>query len=123
MLNRTSRRENRFKRKIRIRKKINGTAECPRLNVFRSARHIYAQLVDDDHGVTLCAVSTLSPEVKEKVQDTEGKTEAAKIVGEQIADKALALGIKQVAFDRAGYLYHGRVKSLAEGARSKGLEF
>ncbi len=122
MLNRTSRKEQRERRRIRVRKKITGTVECPRLNVFRSARHIYAQLVDDDRGVTLCAASTLLPDFKEKSGDG-GKIEVARVVGELIAEKAKSLGIEKVVFDRAGYLYHGRVKALAEGARSKGLEF
>ncbi|MEW6459269.1 MAG: 50S ribosomal protein L18 [Bacillota bacterium] len=122
MLNRTSRKERRERRRIRVRKKINGTRECPRLNVFRSARHIYAQLVDDERGVTLCAASTLLPELKERLGDG-GKIEVARAVGEMIAEKAKSLGIERVVFDRAGYLYHGRVKALAEGARAKGLEF
>jgi len=122
LLNRTSRKERRERRRIRVRKKINGTRECPRLNVFRSARHIYAQLVDDERGVTLCAASTLLPELKERLGDG-GKIEVARAVGEMIAEKAKSLGIERVVFDRAGYLYHGRVKALAEGARAKGLEF
>jgi large subunit ribosomal protein L18 len=124
LLNKPSRRELRNKRRIRVRKKIAGTAERPRLNVFRSAKHIYAQLIDDDRGVTICAASTLSPEVKKKLEGVQGgKTDAARVVGETIAEKAKALGIEKVVFDRAGYLYHGRVKALAEGARAKGLEF
>jgi len=122
LLNRTSRKERRERKRIRVRKKINGTRECPRLNVFRSARHIYAQLVDDERGVTLCAASTLLPELKERLGDG-GKIEVARAVGEMIAEKAKSLGIERVVFDRAGYLYHGRVKALAEGARAKGLEF
>lgn len=122
MLNRTSRREQRERRRIRVRKKIAGTAGCPRLNVFRSARHIYAQLVDDESGVTLCAASTLLPELKER-QGDGGKIGTARAVGEMLAEKAKSLGIERVVFDRAGYLYHGRVKALAEGARAKGLEF
>ena len=122
MLNRTSRKERRERKRIRVRKKINGTRECPRLNVFRSARHIYAQLVDDERGVTLCAASTLLPELKEKQVDG-GKIDVARAVGEMVAEKAKSLGIERVVFDRAGYLYHGRVKALAEGARAKGLEF
>ncbi len=123
MLKKASRKGPRERRRIRVRKKIAGTAERPRLNVFRSARHIYAQLVDDDRGVTLCAASTLSPELKEKLDGAGGKTEAARAVGELVAEKAKALGIEKVVFDRAGYLYHGRVKALADGARAKGLEF
>jgi len=122
LLNRTSRREQRERRRIRVRKKIAGTAGCPRLNVFRSTRHIYAQLVDDESGVTLCAASTLLPELKER-QGGGGKIGTARTVGEMLAEKAKSLGIERVVFDRAGYLYHGRVKALAEGARAKGLEF
>jgi len=123
LLNKTSRKEQRERRRIRVRKKITGTRECPRLNVFRSARHIYAQLVDDERGVTLCAASTLLPELKERLGDGGGKIGVARAVGEMIAEKAKSLGIERVVFDRAGYLYHGRVKALAEGARAKGLEF
>ena len=124
MLKKPSRRERRNKRRIRVRNKIAGTAERPRLNVFRSAKHIYAQVVDDDRGVTICAASTLSPEVKEKLEGAEGgKIDAARAVGEAVAEKAKTLGIEKVVFDRAGYLYHGRVKALAEGVRAKGLEF
>lgn len=126
MLKKPSRREQRDRRRIRVRNKVVGTAERPRLNVFRSAKHIYAQLVDDDRGVTICAASTLSPELKEITAaggDAGGKVGDARAVGELIAEKAKALGVEKVVFDRAGYLYHGRVKALAEGARAKGLEF
>jgi len=122
LLNKTSRKEQRERRRIRVRKKITGTRECPRLNVFRSARHIYAQLVDDERGVTLCAASTLLPELRER-QGDGGKIGTARAVGEMLAEKAKSLGVERVVFDRAGYLYHGRVKALAEGARAKGLEF
>lgn len=111
----------REKRRVRVRKKIMGTAERPRINVFRSLNHIYAQVIDDDRGVTLCAASTKSPELGEL--ESGSNVEAAKAVGELIARKAQEKGIKQVVFDRAGYLYHGRVKALAEGARAGGLDF
>lgn len=123
MLKKPSRNEQRNKRRIRVRNKIAGTAERPRLNVFRSAKYIYVQLVDDDRGATLCAASTLSLERRKNLDSAEGKVGEARAVGELIAEKATALGIKMVVFDRAGYLYHGRLKALAEGARAKGLEF
>lgn len=106
----------------RVRSKITGTAAKPRLNVFRSTSHIYAQLIDDVKGVTLASASTLSGELKSEL---EGKTkqEAAKIVGIAIGKKALANGIGQVVFDRGGYIYMGRVQQLADGAREAGLKF
>lgn len=116
------REESRLKRKVRIRKRIFGTEERPRLSVFRSAKHIYAQVVVDSTGSTLVAASTLSPELKDVIADVE-KSDAAKKVGELIGRKALEKNIKKVVFDRNGFLYHGRVKALAEGARESGLEF
>ncbi len=106
----------------RVRNKITGTNEKPRLNVFRSSSHIYAQLIDDVKGVTLVSASTLSGEIK---NDIEGKTkqEAAKIVGIAIGKKAVANGIDQAVFDRGGYVYMGRVQQLADGAREAGLKF
>jgi large subunit ribosomal protein L18 len=112
----------RLRRHRRIRKKISGTAERPRLGVFRSNRHIYAQLVDDQTGRVLGATSTLSKEVRDRLKES-GKIEAAKIVGGEIAAKAAEMNIKEVVFDRGGYRYHGRVKALAEAAREKGLIF
>lgn len=112
----------RIRRHKRVRKKVSGTPERPRLCVFRSLRHIYAQIIDDEHGVTLAAASTLSPEIRDKIK-TGGNIEAAKLVGQLIAKKALEKGIKRVVFDRGGYKYHGRVKALAEAAREAGLEF
>jgi large subunit ribosomal protein L18 len=111
-----------MKRKVRIRKAIFGTEERPRLSVFRSAKHIYAQLVVDSTGSTIVAASTLSPEIKEAISDVE-KSDAAKKVGELIGRKALEKNIKKVVFDRNGFLYHGRIKALAEGARESGLDF
>lgn len=109
----------REKRKARIRKKISGTAERPRLSVFRSARHIYAQVIDDVGGVTLAAASTLSGDLKGGLEGD--KKDAAKQVGALIAKICLDKQVGQVVFDRNGYLYHGRVKALAEGAREAGL--
>lgn len=119
---RTKKTQARRRRQRRVRKKVVGTADRPRLNVFRSARHIYAQLVRDDTGTTLAAASTLDPKVRKAL--TEGnKKEAAEKVGRLLAERALAGGIKQVVFDRGGYRYHGRVAALAKGAREGGLEF
>ncbi|MEF9853131.1 MAG: 50S ribosomal protein L18 [Hydrogenoanaerobacterium sp.] len=109
----------RLKRHYRVRNKISGSAECPRLNVFRSAKHIYAQLIDDVSGVTLAAASTLD----KGFEGLGGNKEAAHKVGAAIAERALKKGIKDVVFDRGGYIYHGRVKDLAEGAREGGLNF
>ena len=109
----------RLKRHRRVRKNISGTAERPRLNVFRSLNHIYAQIIDDTKGVTLAAASSLDKEF----EGYGGNIEAAKKVGMMIAEKALAKGIKEVVFDRGGYVYHGRVASLADGAREGGLQF
>ena len=112
----------RLKRKSRIRKNLSGTTARPRLSVFRSARHIYAQIIDDVTGVTLVAAGTLSPEIKDKVGSLK-KMEAAKEVGKLLADKAKGKGIDKVVFDRNGFLYHGRIKSLAESCREHGLVF
>jgi large subunit ribosomal protein L18 len=102
----------------RIREKLAGTTERPRLNVYRSLNHIYAQVIDDSKGVTLASASTMAAKVK-----TGGNVAAAKEVGKQVADLALAKGVKKVVFDRGGYLYHGRIKALADAARGAGLEF
>jgi len=115
-------RTGRLRRHKRVRKKIIGNAERPRLFVFRSLRHIYAHLIDDTQGKTLLTVSTLSPELKGKLK-TGGNLEAAKIVGKLLGEKAKEKGITKVIFDRGGYKYHGRVKALAEAAREAGLEF
>ncbi len=112
----------REKRKARIRKRIFGTEVRPRLSVFRSAKHIYAQLVVDSIGATIAAASTRSPEIRGEVPDLN-KTDAARKVGVLIGRKALERNIRKVVFDRNGFLYHGRVKALAEGARESGLEF
>lgn len=110
------------KRKVRVRKKISGSAETPRLNVYRSNKHIYAQLVDDVNGTTIASISTLIKGIKEKAAKSE-KTEAAKLVGSGIGKLAKEKGIKSVVFDRGGYLYHGRVKAVADAAREAGLKF
>jgi large subunit ribosomal protein L18 len=112
----------RKRRHRRVRKRVLGTSQRPRLNVFRSLKHIYAQVIDDTRGHTLAAASTLDPELGDKIQELT-KTEQARLVGELLAKRALERGVKQVAFDRGGYKYHGRVKSLAEAAREEGLEF
>ncbi len=111
------------RRKLRVRKKVYGTATCPRLAVFRSGRHIYAQLIDDDTGRSLTAVSSLSPEFRAKNLDRTGNLDAAYEVGRLVAEKAKALSIRQVRFDRRSYVFHGRVKALAAGAREGGLRF
>lgn len=122
MLNKPSRKELRGIRQERVRKKIRGTAERPRLNVFRSLQNIYAQIIDDEKGTTIVAASTLAPELKGKLPSSSN-TAAAAAVGELLAKKAAEAGIKQVVFDRAGYVYHGRIKALADAARAGGLEF
>jgi large subunit ribosomal protein L18 len=116
------RQEARLKRRKRIRKKISGSPERPRLSVFRSSKHIYAQVIDDLNGVTLVAASTLNPEILGQ-EKGKGKMEDAKRVGKMLADKAKAQGITRVVFDRNGFLYHGRVRALATAAREAGLEF
>ena len=113
----------RYQRRVfRVRKKIFGTPERPRLAVYRSLRHIYALLVDDVSGKTITSVSTLTPEIREQAKGLK-KTEQAVLVGKKIAEKAKALGIEKVVFDRRGFKYHGRVKALAAAAREAGLKF
>ena len=112
----------RQRRHARVRKKVTGTATAPRLNVYRSLNHIYVQLIDDVKGVTHCSASTMEKDVKAAIKDMT-KTEAAKVVGKTAAEKALKLGIKDVVFDRGGYLYTGRVQAVADGAREAGLNF
>jgi large subunit ribosomal protein L18 len=113
------RRVARLKRQARVRKKIRGTTECPRLSVFRSAKHIYAQIIEDVTGKTLAAASTLSNDID---MDSSGNIEAAKAVGSSIAKKALENNITNVVFDRNGFLYQGRIQALAEAAREAGLK-
>jgi large subunit ribosomal protein L18 len=110
----------RAKRHIRVRKKVNGSEERPRLNIYRSTNHIYAQVIDDAQGKTLAAASSVE---KSLGLSTGGNVDAAKAVGKAVAERAIAAGITKVVYDRGGYLYHGRVKSLADGAREGGLEF
>ena len=120
MIKKVSRNEMRLERHKRIRKDISGTNERPRLNVFRSNANITAQIIDDEKGITLVSASTLEKELKIK---NGGNTEAAKIIGAEIAKRAKKAKINKVVFDRGGYLYHGRVKALADAARENGLEF
>ena len=115
------RRVARKKRQTRVRKKVTGSVERPRLCVFRSSKHIYAQIIEDVSGKTLVAASTVAKDATDRKYS--GNVEAAKLVGKQIAEKALAKDIKQVVFDRNGFLYHGRIKALADAAREAGLTF
>lgn len=112
----------RKRRHRRVRMKISGTPDRPRLNVYRSSKHIYAQVIDDTEGTTLAAASTVDKELKSEVSG-KGKKEQAEIVGKTVADRAKAAGISTVVFDRGGYQYHGRVKALAKSAREGGLKF
>jgi large subunit ribosomal protein L18 len=118
----TEKRIARKRRHLRVRKKVSGNAEIPRLNVYRSLKHIYAQLIDDHSGRTLVFASTLDPSLQGQLT-TPGNQDSARLVGELLAKRALQKGIEQAVFDRGGYLFHGRVKALADGARSQGLKF
>jgi large subunit ribosomal protein L18 len=120
MITKADKNKVRQKRHARVRAKLFGTAERPRLNVYRSNQHIYAQVIDDINGVTLVSASTLDNEL---TLESKGNAEAATQVGSLVAKRAVEKGIKEVVFDRGGYLYHGRVKALAEAAREAGLEF
>ncbi|MBO4573122.1 MAG: 50S ribosomal protein L18 [Clostridia bacterium] len=122
MITKIDKNEDRLKRHKRVRKNISGTTECPRLCVYRSLNHIYAQIIDDTTASTLVAASTLEAAVAKAVSG-KSKKEAAKIVGMKLADKALAKGVTTVVFDRGGYIYTGRVAALADGAREAGLKF
>ncbi len=122
MLKRPDRNVLRLQRHARLRKTMTGTLERPRLSIFRSLKHMYAQIVDDSHGVTLAAASTLDAEFRTQMKGKK-KTEAGDLVGQLIARRALEKGIKKVVFDRGGYKYHGRIKALADAARKAGLEF
>jgi len=108
---------------LRARARISGTTERPRLSVFKSLRYVYAQIIDDGKGVTLASVSSLEPELKSQLGAATGNVAAAKLVGATIAERAKQAGIAKVVFDRGGYVYHGKVKALAEAAREKGLDF
>ncbi|WP_207368873.1 50S ribosomal protein L18 [Heyndrickxia coagulans] len=120
MITKPDKNQVRKKRHARVRAKLSGTAERPRLNIYRSNKNIYAQLIDDVNGVTLASASTLD---KELSLGSTGNVEAAQKVGELIAKRAVEKGIKEVVFDRGGYLYHGRIKALADAARENGLQF
>ena len=122
MIKKNSRQETRVKKHDRIRNRFSGTAERPRLAVFRSNNHMYAQIIDDTVGNTLVAASTLDKDVKDKLEKTNN-VEAAKYLGTVVAKKALDKGIKEVVFDRGGFIYHGKVAALADAAREAGLQF
>jgi large subunit ribosomal protein L18 len=122
MINKGDKNKARLKRHLRVRKKIEGTTARPRLNIFRSSKHMYAQIIDDVSGVTLVAASTQDKELKSDVSNG-GNVESARKVGELIAMRAKEQGVEKVVFDRGGYLYHGRVQALADAAREAGLEF
>ena len=117
-----NRRKARGRRHVHVRKKVSGTPKRPRLNVFRSLNHVYAQVIDDSVGLTLASSSTIDREIREQVVGLP-KTDQARVVGKLVAERAIEKGIKKVVFDRGGYKYHGRVKALAEAARKAGLEF
>lgn len=120
MINKDNKNSLRKKRHLRVRNKVKGTAEEPRLNVYRSTTHIYAQIIDDTRGVTLVSASTVEKALEAQLKG-KNKVEQARVIGETIAKRAIEKGIKKVVFDRGGYLYTGRVKEVAEGARSGGL--
>jgi large subunit ribosomal protein L18 len=113
----------RLRRKKSIRKKVCGTVARPRLCVFRSAKHIYSQIINDETGQTLVSASTLTAELSADIKKATGNAKASKKVGALLAQRAIAKGVKQVVFDRNGFLYHGRIKALADAAREAGLEF
>ncbi len=117
------RRQGRIARHERVRRRVSGTAERPRLAIFRSLKNIYAQVIDDVNQRTLVSASTLTPELKQQLGDKRGNVAASKALGAFVAKRALEKGIKMVAFDRAGYRYHGRVKAVADAAREAGLGF
>ncbi|MCP5061317.1 MAG: 50S ribosomal protein L18 [Ignavibacteriae bacterium] len=114
---------NRIKKKIKIRKKISGTTERPRISVFKSLNQVYAQIIDDTNGTTLVSESTLSKSLASDLKKSTGKIEKSKIVGNSLAKKAIEKGITNIVFDRSGYKYHGRIQAIAEGAREGGLKF
>lgn len=123
-MKRFSRKSKKDLRHVRVRRKVSGSAEKPRLSVFKSSRHIYAQIIDDVEGNTLVSVSSLTPEVRETLKkENKNKVDSAKIVGKYLGELSVSKGIKTVCFDRGGYPYHGRIKSFADAAREAGLEF
>lgn len=113
----------RLKKKIRISKKLSGTAERPRIAVFKSLKQIYAQIIDDVNGVTIVSASSLSKDISKEITDAKSKLEKSKVVGKHLAEKAKDKGIETVVFDRSGYRYHGRIQAIADGAREGGLKF
>ncbi len=119
----TDKKESRLKRKKRVRKKIKGSSERPRLTVFKTSRHIYAQIIDDSKDRTLLSASSISKDILSKAQGIGGNIKGAKLIGETIGKKGKEKGIEEVVFDRNGFLYHGRVKALADAARENGLKF
>ncbi|MEB3103462.1 50S ribosomal protein L18 [Ferviditalea candida] len=122
MITKMDKNKARLKRHLRVRKKIQGTSERPRLSIFRSAKHMYAQIIDDSKGITLIAASSQDKELKDQISNG-GNVESARKVGELLAKRAKEKGIDKVVFDRGGYLYHGRVQALADAAREAGLDF
>ncbi len=115
--------ERRMKKRIRIKKTISGTAQRPRLTVYRSLKHVYAMLIDDTSGRTIVEASTRSKELRDKIKAIQGRMDVCKLVGKTAAERALQKNITEVVFDRNGFLYHGRVKAVADGAREAGLKF
>lgn len=113
----------RIRKKVRVRQKVSGTAQRPRLSVFRSLNHMYAQLIDDNSGVTLVAASSKIKDLAEELKNTKTKVSKSKIVGKLLAKRAIEKGITTAVFDRSGYTYHGRIKAVADGAREGGLKF
>lgn len=123
MLTKRERKDPRLIRKRRVGRKVSGSSVRPRLTVYKGNHHIYAQIIDDERGHTLVAASTLSPEFRERLPQGGKSVEAARVVGEILGGKALALGIQKVVFDRGGFLYHGKVQALADAVRQKGIVF
>lgn len=123
MIKKSDKNKARVKRHLRVRKKIEGTSVRPRLNIFRSSKHMYAQIIDDVQGITIAAASTVDKDLGDGPISNGGNVESARKVGELIAKRAKEKGINQVVFDRGGYLYHGRVQALADAAREAGLDF
>ena len=122
MAKKSSKLQARLRRHVRVRNKVTGTSSRPRLNVYRSLNHIYAQLIDDSVGHTLVAASTMDQEIRGQLEGLD-KTAQARLVGKMVGERAVNSGVEHVVFDRGGYLFHGRVKALAEGAREAGLDF
>ncbi len=116
-------RERRERAHLRVRSRVRGTAERPRLSIYKSLKFFYAQVIDDDRGVTLAQASSSDPEIRQRITGSASNKDAAKVVGEMVAERARAKGIEKVVFDRGGYIYHGNVKALADAAREKGLQF